>query len=40
MGAASREMVAGHALDATLATFEGIYADLLGRRKERHLRVA
>jgi glycosyltransferase involved in cell wall biosynthesis len=40
MGAASREMVAGHALDATLTTFEGIYADLLGRRKERHLRVA
>jgi hypothetical protein len=32
-------MVAGHALDATLTTFEGIYADLLGRR-ERHLRVA
>lgn len=40
MGAASREMVAAHALDATLATFEGIYADLLGRRGERHLRVA
>jgi phosphatidylinositol alpha 1,6-mannosyltransferase len=40
MGAASREMVAGHALDGTLATFEGIYTDLLGRRRERHLRVA
>lgn len=30
MGAASQEMVTEHALDATLATFEGIYADQLG----------
>lgn len=40
MGAASKEMVAGHAIDATLATFEGIYTDLLGSREKRHLRVA
>lgn len=30
MGAASQEMVTDHALDATLDTFEGIYADQLG----------
>ena len=40
MGAASREMVAVHALEGTLTTFEGLYTDLLGRRRERHLRVA
>ncbi len=33
MGAASQEMVEAHALDATLATFEGIYAGQLGREQ-------
>jgi glycosyltransferase involved in cell wall biosynthesis len=32
MGAASREIVAEHAIGATLSTFEGIYERLLGRR--------
>ena len=40
MGATSREMVGEHALEGTLTTFEGLYTDLLGRRRERHLRVA
>lgn len=31
MGAASRELVAAHAFDATLDTFEGIYRRVLGR---------
>lgn len=31
MGAASREMVAEHAIGATLSTFEGIYERVLGR---------
>jgi phosphatidylinositol alpha 1,6-mannosyltransferase len=31
MGAASREMVAAHAIEATLDRFEGIYAQVLGR---------
>jgi glycosyltransferase involved in cell wall biosynthesis len=32
MGAASREIVAAHAIDATLDRFEGIYAQVLGRQ--------
>jgi hypothetical protein len=31
MGAASREIVAEHAIGATLDTFEGVYRKLLGR---------
>lgn len=31
MGAVSRELVAEHAIDATLSTFEGIYERVLGR---------
>jgi glycosyltransferase involved in cell wall biosynthesis len=31
MGAASREIVAEHAIEATLDTFEGIYEKILGR---------
>jgi glycosyltransferase involved in cell wall biosynthesis/drug/metabolite transporter (DMT)-like permease len=34
MGSVSRDMVAEHSLDATLATFENIYARLLGRVPE------
>jgi glycosyltransferase involved in cell wall biosynthesis len=33
MGAASREIVAAHAIDATLDRFEGIYAQVLGRQE-------
>ncbi|MGI9001369.1 MAG: glycosyltransferase [Pseudonocardia sp.] len=33
MGAASREIVAEHAIDATLGTFEGIYERVLGRAR-------
>jgi glycosyltransferase involved in cell wall biosynthesis len=32
MGAASREIVAEHAIEATLATFEGVYQRLVGRQ--------
>jgi glycosyltransferase involved in cell wall biosynthesis len=32
MGAVSREIVAEHAIEATLATFEGVYQRLLGRQ--------
>lgn len=32
MGAASREMVSEHAIDATLDRFEGIYRDVIARR--------
>ena len=38
MGAASRELVAEHAIGSTLDTFEGVYRKLLGR--ERILRAA
>ena len=31
MGAASREIVAEHAIAATLDTFEGIYEKIIGR---------
>ena len=31
MGAASREIVAEHAIAATLDTFEGVYQRVLGR---------
>jgi len=31
MGAASREIVAGHALDATLDRFENVYTEVTGR---------
>jgi glycosyltransferase involved in cell wall biosynthesis len=31
MGSASREIVAAHAIDATLDRFEGIYEQVLGR---------
>jgi len=40
MGAASREIVAEHAIGATLARFEDIYRDLLGRGRVRVRSVA
>jgi phosphatidylinositol alpha 1,6-mannosyltransferase len=40
MGAASREIVAEHAIEATLDTFEGIYEKVLGRDELALRRVA
>ncbi|MCO1655917.1 glycosyltransferase [Pseudonocardia humida] len=40
MGAASREIVAEHAIDATLATFESVYLRLLGRAEAPLRRAA
>jgi phosphatidylinositol alpha 1,6-mannosyltransferase len=40
MGAASREIVAEHAIEATLATFEGVYQRLLGRQVTQLRRAA
>jgi phosphatidylinositol alpha 1,6-mannosyltransferase len=40
MGAASREIVAEHAIEATLSTFEGVYQRLVGRRQVTPLRRA
>jgi glycosyltransferase involved in cell wall biosynthesis len=34
MGAASRELVAGHEISATLDTFTGLYAQLVGRQDD------
>lgn len=40
MGAASQEIVAAHAIEATLDRFEGIYAQVLGREREDVQRAA